>query len=421
MSITHSTAENKDQLQNIEIDKPGLPREFWNFISARLFFTLGLRMISTIVIYQMFHLANTFMVGIAGLTEFLPAVISALYAGHYIDTHDKKKIIVVGFVFYVLCALSLALISLPALHLSVHAKITGILLVVFATGIIRSFISPSASSMISAIVPRSLLPKAVSLNSSTWLVSSITGHATGGLLIALAGISNAYFVSLGLMLAALVLSTGIKPKPPVFKEIKESTIESIKGGFRFVRKTKIMLGVISLDLFAVLFGGAVAFIPEVAEHILHTGPIGYGFLNAAMDIGSLVSILILIAFPMKQKQGLKMLLAVAGFGIFIIIFGMSKLYWLSFLSLAAAGLCDGISVVIRGVVAQLYTPDELRGRVSSINMIFINSSNELGQFESGITSKFFGTLPAVIFGGVMSVAVVAGTWFGFPKLRKIEY
>jgi MFS family permease len=198
-------------------------------------------------------------------------------------------------------------------------------------------------------------------------------------------------------------------------------IQAIQKGFSYVWQTKPLLGVISLDLFAVLFGGATAFIPEIAEHVLHTGPIGYGFLNAAMDIGSLTSILILLATPMKKKQGLKMLLAVAGFGLFIIVFGLSKVYWLSFLALAGAGFFDGISVVVRGTISQLYTPDHLRGRVSSINMIFINSSNELGQFESGLSSKIFGTLPAVIFGGVMSVMVVAGTWAGFPNLRKIEY
>jgi len=403
------------------MDNIKLPFEFWNFVSARLFFTLGIRMISTIIIYQMFHLANTYMVGIAGLTEFLPAVISALYAGHYIDTHDKKKVVQAGYILYVICALSLAFISLSTFHLTVHNRISLMLCVIFCTGIIRSFISPAANSMLPAIVPRSILPKAVSINSSTWLISSITGHATGGLLIALAGISNAYFVSAGLIFTALILSFGLKPKPPVFMDKKEAMIQSIKGGFRFVWNNKTMLGVISLDLFAVLFGGATAFIPEIAEHVLHTGPIGYGFLNAAMDIGSLVSVLILLAVPMRQKQGLKMLLAVAGFGIFIIVFGLSGFYWLSFLALAAAGVCDGISVVIRGTIAQLYTPDELRGRVSSINMIFINSSNELGQFESGITSKFFGTLPAVIFGGVMSVFVVAGTWIKFPNLKKIEY
>ena len=398
-----------------------LPKEFWHFISARLFFTLGIRMVSTIVIYQVFHLANTYMVGIAGLTEFLPAVISAVYAGHYIDTHDKKKILSSSYASYFLCACMLAIVSFSSLNFSSSVKISVILFAAFLTGIIRSFAAPAGSSMIAAIVPRGILQKAISINSSTYLISSITGHATGGLLIALAGISNAYFMSAGLMLLALFLSLRIKPKPPVFSERKEPMLQSIKHGFRFVWNSKTMLGVISLDLFAVLFGGAVAFIPEIAEHVLHTGPIGYGFLNAAMDIGSLISVLILLAVPMRKKQGVKMLLAVAGFGIFIIVFGLSKLYWLSFLALACAGVCDGISVVIRGTVAQLYTPDELRGRVSSINMIFINSSNELGQFESGITSKLFGTLPAVIFGGVMSVAVVVGTWIGFPSLKKIEY
>ena len=398
-----------------------LPFEFRHFLSAKLFFTLGLRMISTIVIYQVFHLANTYMVGLAGLTEFLPAVFSALFAGHFIDTHDKKKILTSSYICYVLCALALALVSLPQLNFTTATKLTIIFVTVFFTGIIRSFSSPAASSMIAAIVPRNNLQKAISLSSSTYLISSIAGHATGGLIIALAGIANAYFVSAALILIATVSSFQLKPKPPVFTEKKEPIIGSIKQGFKFVWNSKTLLGVISLDLFAVLFGGAVAFIPEIAENVLHTNAIGYGFLNAAMDIGALVSVLILLAAPMRKKQGIKMLLAVAGFGIFIIVFGLSKFYWLSFLALAAAGICDGISVVIRGTISQLYTPDELRGRVSSINMIFINSSNELGQFESGVTSRLLGTLPAVVFGGVLSVLVVAGTWIGFPNLKKIEY
>ena len=398
-----------------------LPFEFRHFLSAKLFFTLGLRMISTIVIYQVFHLANTYMVGLAGLTEFLPAVFSALFAGHFIDTHDKKKILATSYICYVICAIALALVSLPQLNFTTATKLIIIFVTVFFTGIIRSFSSPASSSMIAAIVPRNNLQKAISLSSSTYLISSIAGHATGGLIIALAGIANAYFVSAALILIASVSSFQIKPKPPFFTEKKEPIISSIKQGFKFVWNSKTLLGVISLDLFAVLFGGAVAFIPEIAENVLHTNAIGYGFLNAAMDIGALVSVLMLLAAPMRKKQGIKMLLAVAGFGIFIIVFGLSKFYWLSFLALAAAGICDGISVVIRGTISQLYTPDELRGRVSSINMIFINSSNELGQFESGITSRLLGTLPAVVFGGVMSVLVVAGTWIGFPNLKKIEY
>ena len=398
-----------------------LPKEFWNFLFARLFFVLGLRMITTVVIYQMFHLANTYMVGIAGLAEFVPAVIAALYAGHYIDKHNKRNILIVSYIFYMLCGISLALISLPHFQLHVNARITVILAVVFCTGIIRSFAGPSANSMIAAIVPREQLPKAISLNSSTWLVSSILGHASGGLLIAFAGISNAYFVTAILILTATVFAWLLKPKPPVNQLQNEPMVQAIKQGFSFVFNNKNLLGVISLDLFAVLFGGAVAFIPEVADKVLHTGPIGYGFLNTAMDLGSLVSIAILFWFPMKKKQGLKMMMSVAAFGIFIIVFGLSKWYWLTFVSLAIAGFFDGISVVVRGTIMQLSTPDELRGRVASINLIFINSSNELGQFESGLTSRWFGSLPAIIIGGAMSVVIVVGTWFKFPNLKKLEY
>jgi len=398
-----------------------LPKEFRHFIFARLFFVLGLRMITTIVIYQVFHLANTYMVGFAGLAEFVPAVIAALYAGHYIDKHNKKNILVWAYAFYMLCGITLALISLPCFSFSNTTQLTVIFLVVFCTGIIRSFAGPAANSMIAAIVSREQLQKAISYNSSTWLISSIGGHAVGGLLIAFIGISNAYFITAALILTAGIFALQLYPKPPVSHLENEPMFTSIKKGFSFVYKNKNLLGVLSLDLFAVLFGGAVAFIPEVASTILHTGPIGYGFLNAAMDLGSLISIGILVKYPMRQKQGLKMLLAVAGFGLCIILFGLSKVYWLSFMALLVAGLFDAVSVVVRGTIMQLYTPDELRGRVASINLIFINSSNELGQFESGVTSRMFGTLPAIIFGGAMSVLVVTATWLKFPKLRKLEY
>ncbi len=401
--------------------KEKLPPEFWNFVSARLCFTLGTRMITTIVIYQVFHLANTFMVGIAGLSEFIPAVLTALYAGHYIDTHDKKKILLSSYVFYTLCAAALGIFSSGKFDFANHHLVNIILAIVFITGITRSFASPTGTAMIPAIVPRAQLQKAISLNSSAYLISSVTGHATGGILIAFFGISHGYFIATGFILLAFIFGLFLKPKPPTPQKTVESKLKSIQGGFKFVWNNKTLLGVISLDLFAVLFGGAVAFIPEIAEKVLHTGPIGYGFLNAAMDMGALISVMILVAAPMKRKQGLKMMVAVAGFGMFIIIFGLSKVYWLSFAALALAGFLDGISVVVRGTITQLQTPDELRGRVSSINMIFINSSNELGQFESGMTSRLMGTIPAIVFGGVMSVLIVVGTWVKFPGLKKIEY
>ena len=402
------------------MDNNKLPKEFYHFLFARLFFVLGTRVITSIVIYQIFHLANTFTVGLAGLSEFVPAVIAAIFAGHYIDKHNKKNILIWSYVFYLLCGLSLAIVSLPQIEIPVTVRITVILCIVFCTGIIRSFAGPSANSMIAAIVPREKLPRAISLNSSTYLTSSVAGHAIGGFLIAFAGIANAYFATVLLITMAAISAFRLKPKPPIYSS-KEPALVAIKHGFRFVFNNKNLLGVISLDLFAVLFGGASAFIPEVASNVLHTGPIGYGFLNAAIDIGSLISILVLLQLPMKKTQGKKMMMAVAGFGACIILFGLSKVYWLSFGALAIAGFFDGISVVVRGTIQQLNTPDELRGRVSSINLIFINSSNELGQFESGLTSRMLGTFPAIIFGGAMSMVIVAFTWLKFPNLKKVEY
>ncbi len=398
-----------------------LPSEFRYFIGARLFFVLGIRMITTIVLYQVFHLASTYMVGFAGLAEFIPAVIAALYAGHYIDRHNKKNILIWAYIFYFACAALLGFISLQNIQLGTNHKITAILSIVFCTGIIRSFAGPSANSMIAAIVPKANLQKAVSLNSSTWLISSIIGHATGGLLIAAVGISTAYFIAAALIAIAVIFAGGLSAKPPVSIAIQTPLLLSIKQGFSYLYQNKNLLGVMSLDLLAVLFGGAVAFIPEIAEKVLHTDATGYGFLNAAMDIGSLMGMGVLMLFPLKRKQGMKMLLAVAGFGFFIIIFAFSKLYLLSFAALLMAGLFDAVSVVVRGTIMQMNTPDELRGRVASINLIFINSSNELGQFESGLTSKMMGTIPAIWFGGGMSILVVLATWFKFPGLRKLEY
>jgi MFS family permease len=183
-----------------------------------------------------------------------------------------------------------------------------------------------------------------------------------------------------------------------------------------------MLGAISLDLFAVLFGGAVALIPEFSEEILKVGPIGFGWLNAAIDIGSVITILFITFFPLTKRQGYKLFYAIGGFGLCIIVFGLSRFYWISFASLLVAGMLDGISVVIRGTVMQLTTPDEMRGRVSSVNSMFVNSSNELGQFESGFTARIFGgAAPAVVFGGCMTLLVVLVTWFKSPALRKFEY
>jgi MFS family permease len=214
----------------------------------------------------------------------------------------------------------------------------------------------------------------------------------------------------------------INPLPPHADiVVDQKPMESVKEGLRFVFNTKEVLGALSLDLFAVLFGGAVAMIPVFAKDILKVGPIGFGWLNAAADIGAMLIIVLITLFPVHQGQGKKLLLAVGGFGICIIVFALSKLFWLSFAALVMSGILDGFSMIVRGTIVQLKTPDHMRGRVMSVNSMFINSSNELGQFESGVAAKLLGVIPSVVFGGTMTLLVVVTTWFKAPSLRKMEY
>ena len=248
------------------------------------------------------------------------------------------------------------------------------------------------------------------------------GHASAGFLIAGFGAHYTFIVILALVLTAAFILSRIEKKPVAHSNLSAKAWDSVKEGVQFVFNNKVLLGTISLDLFAVLFGGAVALIPEFADRVLHVGPVGFGWLNAAMDIGSVIMIFSITLVPITKKQGYKLFYAVGGFGLCIIIFGLSREYWLSFAALMVAGMLDGISVVIRSTVLQLTTPDEMRGRVSSVNSMFINSSNELGQFESGFTAKLFGgAVPAVLFGGSMTLLVVILTWLKSPGLRKFEY
>lgn len=398
--------------------------EFRRYISARFLFIMSLRMVSTVVAYKLFQLTqSSFAIGLIGLSEFIPVFSLALYAGHIIDKTDKKTILLRGMMAYTVCAM--ALVMLTAQYFNQHLSITSqeycFYAIIFVTGIIRAFVGPTSNAIVAQLVPRNILQFAANISSSTWLIASIVGHASAGFLIAGIGIHNTFIVILcSISMATLVIST--LTKKPVFA-IKHTTNawQSVKEGLRFVLTHKIMLGAISLDLFAVLFGGAVALMPEFASKVLAVGPIGFGWLNAATDMGSMIVIVLLTLFPMRKKQGQRMMVAVAGFGICIIVFGLSTFYAISFIALLISGMCDGISVMVRGTILQLTTPDEMRGRVSSVNSMFINSSNELGMMESGIASRLMGLRPSVIFGGAMTLLVVIITWFKAPKLRKMEY
>lgn len=399
-------------------------KQFRFFIIARFFLIMALRMLGTVAAYQLFTITkNSFSIGLAGLSEFVPVFILALYAGYVIDKSDKRSLLLRGILAYSLCVIAMIVITSSWWESNVPATSIPLFFygVIFFTGVIRAFTGPATHAIIAQLVPRNVLHYAANISSSTWLAASIIGHASAGFFIAGFGVNSTFYIILAYVLIAATLISFIKKKPIAFFPKDETAWQSVKEGLRFVLNNKIMLGAISLDLFAVLFGGAVALIPEFAEVILKTGPIGFGWLNAAMDIGSLIMITSLTLFPIRKKQGLLLLFAVAGFGLSIIAFGLSTWYWLSFLALLIAGMLDGISVIVRSTILQLTTPDDKRGRVSSVNSMFINSSNELGQFESGFTARLMGAAPAVVFGGCMTLLVVIITWIKAPGLRKFEY
>ncbi len=398
--------------------------EFRNLMLGRFLFIMGLRMMSTMVAWWVYELTqDPFAIGLVGLSEVIPAVSMALYAGHIIDKSEKRKIVLRGIFFYLCAALILLLLSSPYAYSRLNGQsiAMGIYIVIFGTGIIRAFTGPTITAMLASIVPRRILQNATTWNQGSWLAASVTGHAMGGFLIWKLGTSGTLITVCSLIVLALGVLSFLKPKPVMHQNGNTGTWDSVMEGLRFVFKTKELLAAFSLDMFAVFFGGAVAMVPVFAKDILEVGPMGFGWLNAAIDIGAIISVILLTFIPMKKGQGMKLMLAVAGFGICIIIFALSEWFILSFAALLIAGLLDGVSVVVRGTVMQLKTPDHMRGRVSSVGSMFINSSNELGQFESGLAARILGVRPSVVFGGCMTLLVVIITWFKAPTLRKFKY
>jgi MFS family permease len=407
-------------LNTTAIDVLRIP-EFRNFIIGRFTFIMGLRMMGTLVSWWMYELTHDpFYIGMIGLAEAIPAVGLALYAGHVIDKSEKRKLLLTAVIFYAVCVVFLLASSVGKGALGPKLLISGIYLIMFLTGAIRAFAGPTFGSIIASLVPRPMLTTAAQLSSTTWLIGSILGHGLAGFLIAGLDVSGTFIFILALIFTGYFFLRKLRNKPPSVLADKK-TMEAVQEGLRYVFNTRELLGAISLDLFAVLFGGAVAMVPVFAKDILHVGPIGFGWLNAAADIGSIIMVISLTLNPMKKKQGIKLFGAVAGFGLCIILFGVSKWYWLSFIALLLSGVMDGVSVVIRGNIMQLKTPDHLRGRVMSVNSMFINSSNEIGQFESGLAAKIMGKIPSVVFGGCMTIGIALFTWLKAPSLRKMEY
>ena len=399
--------------------------EYRSLMAGRFLFVVGLRMMGTLVGWWIYNLTDLpFAIGLIGLSEVIPAVSLALYAGHVIDISEKRKLLLTGVFSYgfLCCLLWLLASSYSSDHLSNQAIANCIYVIIFFTGIARSFTGPVFNVMIGNIIKdKKVIQNATTWSQSMWLSASVIGHALAGILIAYLGNQGTLSVICILIAIAFTIFLGLKVKPALNEKGDKRTWDSVKEGIAFVLKTKELLGALTLDLFAVFFGGAVAMVPVYARDILKVGPQGFGYLNSASDLGSITIVVLLTIFPMRKKQGLKLLLSVAGFGVCIIVFALSELFWISFAALLLSGILDGISVVIRGTIMQLKTPENMRGRVMSVNSMFINSSNELGQFESGFAAKLMNVVPSVVFGGCMTLLVVGVSWFKLPTLKKMEY
>jgi hypothetical protein len=354
-----------------------------------------------------------FDLGLVGLSLFLPQILLALPAGQAADRFPRQRT--------VLAALSLSTLAstmLLILTATGYRHVEGILAVLVLFGIGRAFAGPSIQAVLPAVVPRADLPNAITWNSSTWQTAVVVGPALGGFLYGL-GPVTVYALVVALLLMALV-ATALLRLPPTKPNKERGSIRELLGGVRFVRDHPILLGAISLDLFAVLFGGATALLPVFARDILAVGPLGLGLLRSAPAVGSITSAIWLANRPLRGHVGRSMFIAVAGFGVATIIFGLSHNVILSLAALAMAGACDMVSVYVRQSLVQLGTPDAMRGRVNAVSLVFIGASNELGEFESGFTAAWFGTTQAVIVGGVGTLIVVALWAWRFTELRQVD-
>lgn len=398
-------------------------KEFRWFLAMRLALVLAWSMQFVLIEWEVYRLTkDPLSLGLIGLAEVIPAITMALFAGHFVDHSEKKSMLVKCYSGMTLIGVLMCVLVHPAIHDTISKKsiVYGFYLLVFFGGIIRAFIIPSIFSLLGLIVPNSEKPNAAAWSSSTWQVAAVIGPALAGFLIGWIGVFGSMGIVTILIILGIIFLLQIEKKPILNPNLGEPIFQSLKRGISFVFENKTILNAISLDMFAVLFGGAVALLPIFAQDILKVGSQGFGILRAAPAVGGLLTMLIATHFDLNHRAGRKLLIAVFGFGICIIVFGLSTNFWISVIALFMSGVTDGISVVIRSTILQLYTPDDMRGRVSSVNSIFVGSSNELGAFESGFTSKLMGTVNAVVFGGIMTLVVVGTTAFVSPKFRELD-
>ena len=398
-------------------------KEFNIFLVLRFILVFGWSMQFIIIEWQVYSLTkDPLSLGIIGLMEIIPAFSMALFAGHIVDQNEKRNLLLKCIGLFSLISLGLFLITAASVEKvwSTTTTLYAIYCFVFMGGLLRAFFGPTIFSLVALIVPKKAYPNAATWNSSTWQMASVLGPAFAGFTINWLGVHWSLCIVFGLIILSFILLFGISKKPVLNPKIGEPLVQSLKEGVRFVFKTKAILGAISLDMIAVLFGGAVALLPVFAQDILKVGPEGFGMLRAAPAVGAFMTMLVTAYIPISKHAGLKLLVAIFGFGISIIVFGLSSIFWISLVALFFSGVTDGVSMVIRQTILQLKTPDHMRGRVSSVNSMFVGSSNELGAFESGVTAKLMGTVTAVVFGGAMTLITVISTGIVSPTFRKLD-
>jgi MFS family permease len=393
------------------------------YLSYRFFMTAATLMQSVIVGWQLYDLTkNVLSLGMIGLTEVIPQVTIALFAGHFVDIYDRKKIIMYTTLLLLLGSGILVSYSIEAFSFYELFGTVPIYITVFLTGLVRGILMPAHTAYMGQIVSRKDLPSAATWNSTVWHVAAVLGPAIGGLIYGFAGVVSAYSAVFLFYLTGILLMKNTRNvnKVIINKEDITGIFTRINEGIHYVFKHQILLGAFSLDMFAVLFGGAVAMLPVFASDVLKVGPQGLGILRACPATGAILMSIILTFYPPVSRSGHKLLWAVVGFGICMIGFALSKNFYLSGALLFLSGLFDNVSVVIRGTVLQVYTPNEMRGRVAAVNSIFVGSSNELGAFESGVTARLMGLIPSVIFGGCMTLLVAGIAAKASPKLRNLS-
>lgn len=393
-------------------------KEFRSYLLMRFFLTIGYQVQGVVIGWYIYSITkDPLSLGLIGLAEAIPAIGIALYGGYIADKSNKKTLLqkVVGLIL--LSSSILFIITLPSvtLRLGESLLISLIYVMIFVNGIARGFYAPTAFSLMAMIIPREHYPNSSTWNSSAWQIASIGGPAVGGLLYGFAGINHTFFFILICLSISFISTFFFKSRPSTYVQTT-NILQSLSEGLRFVFKSKMLLGALSLDLFSVFFGGAVALIPVIATEILHVGAIEFGFLRAAPAIGAVITMLLMTRFSPMGKPWRNLLFAITGFGISIICYGLSTNFYLTLFFLFLEGAFDSVSVIIRSTILQLLTPDDMRGRVSAVNSMFIGSSNEIGQFESGLTAKLMRTVPAVVFGGSMTLLVAATTWYKTKKL-----